>query len=178
MPGPHGGTVLLELEPQRHRHLARVRRTRVAAQSVAGLDQDAILPVVPIVVGAEVLTKETGVVEDVVHLGPEDEHPLLALQREVLGERHIEVGHARTGDIDQAAPSGVAEALQALPHTVVWIRRGRRTARVWNLERGFVDELVAGRAVGAVAGGRRAALAGPYRAGPEAVVLDRLADAG
>ena len=67
MPGPHGGTVLLELEPQRHRHLPRIQRRGVAAQSVAGLDQDAVLPVVPIVVRTEVPATELRVVEDVVH---------------------------------------------------------------------------------------------------------------
>src|ERR1039458_6371805 len=53
---PLRGTVLLELEPQRHRHLPRIQRRGVPAQRVTGLDQDAVLPVVPIVVGSEVPT--------------------------------------------------------------------------------------------------------------------------
>src|ERR1035437_861859 len=175
-PTPAPGAVPLELEPKRHRHLPRVQRGGVTAQSAASLNQGAVLPIAPVVAGTDIPVAETGVVEDVVHLGPEHEHPLLVLQREVLGERHVEVGHARPRDNDQASRSGVPEALHVLSNTIVWIRRGRCTARIWNLPGGFVDELVAGRPVGAIAAGRRAALACRY--GSPADERGRLADGG
>src|ERR1017187_4956870 len=166
----------LELEPQRHRHLPRVERGAVASQTAAGLNQYAVLPIVPIIAGTDAVAAEIGVVEDVVHLRPEDEHPFLVLQREVLRERHVEVGHARSRNIDQAARSGVPKALRGLPNTVDRIRRGRLTAREWNLERGCVDELVAGSPVGAVAAGRRAALTRGHRGAADE--RGGLADAG
>src|ERR1019366_1887236 len=114
------------------------------------------LPVVPIVRGTDVPATELRVVKDVIHLRPEQQHALLVLQREVLGERHVPVVRTRTRNGYDTAGSGVAEAFHRFSDAHLRSGRRRVTARVRNLERAFVDELVARRPVGAVAAYRRA----------------------
>src|ERR1039458_6261418 len=93
----------------------------------------------------------------------EQQHALLVLQREVLGERHVPVVRTRTRNGYDTAGSGVPEALHRFSYA--HLRSGGRgvTARIRNRKHAFVDELVAGRPVGAVAACRRVALAGRYR---------------
>src|ERR1019366_8565493 len=98
----------LEPQTQRHRHLPRVERRCVTAQTAVGLHQYAVLPVVR---GTDVPATELRVVKDVIHLRPEQQHALLVLQREVLGERHVPVVRARTRNGYDTAGSGVPEAL-------------------------------------------------------------------
>src|ERR1035438_1630104 len=56
----------LELEPQRHRHLPRVQRACVTAQTAGSLHINAVLPVVPIVGGTDAPSIELRMVKDVV----------------------------------------------------------------------------------------------------------------
>ena len=97
-------------------------------------------------------------VEDVVHLRPEEQLPLFGLEREALGERHIPVVHTRARDRQQLARPGVTEARHVLTDAQARIGLRRQAARQRDLERRVIEERVARRAVHSDVGIRRPAL--------------------